>query len=136
MALAQAPKTEDTSAAGMPRLVWLDRARGAALVAMIVFHAAWNAVQFGAVAWTAGRDAALAAIAPWIAGSFLVISGAALALAAHAAASRGQELIKSRPFLRRLALLVLAASAVNVGSWLALPQAPIYFGVLHHIAVA
>ena len=115
------------------RLAALDMLRGAALCAMIVYHAAWDAVQFGLIAWTPERDAVLVISARYIAGGFLLISGVSLALAAE---RTGGPLLRSTAFLRRLGALVAAAMLVSLATFVALPQAPIYFGILHHIALA
>ncbi|WP_161555727.1 heparan-alpha-glucosaminide N-acetyltransferase [Mangrovicoccus ximenensis] len=111
------------------RLAELDIARSAALAAMAVFHLAWDLTMFGFLPegtmlspfWTGSARA--------IAGSFLFLSGASLWLA-HGTA------IRWHPFLRRLALLALAAAAISVVTWLAMPGAWIRFGILHAIAVS
>ncbi len=117
----------------LPRQVWLDRARGTALVAMIVYHAIWDGLQFGLIDWTIERDMAMRLAAQVIAGSFLFISGLSLALASIAI---GGPLIARRTFWRRVAVIGLAAAVVSAATFVALPQAPIYFGILHHIALA
>ncbi|MEM6383501.1 MAG: heparan-alpha-glucosaminide N-acetyltransferase [Pseudomonadota bacterium] len=115
------------------RLVWIDRARGAALVAMIIYHAFWDALFLGVWAWSPQRDALLGVIAPFIAGSFLAISGLSIALADRACDG---PLITNHRFLRRMVFLASAAALITIVTLFALPQAPIYFGVLHHIFVA
>lgn len=115
----------------LPRWLVLDHLRGAALVAMIGYHAAWNAVNFGFTAWTVERDLALQVSARYIAGSFLLISGLAIALAA----TRSQRPLYAMPrYWRRLAMVAGAAALVSAATFIALPSAPIYFGILHHIA--
>ncbi|MEM1288952.1 MAG: heparan-alpha-glucosaminide N-acetyltransferase [Pseudomonadota bacterium] len=111
----------------------LDCVRGLALCLMIVYHAAWDAVQFGLVVWTPERQTILSTTAPFIAGSFLVISGASLAFQARRSTA---GILKERGFWRRLMILVIAACAVSIATFFALPEAPIYFGILHHIALA
>jgi uncharacterized membrane protein len=64
-----------------------------------------------------------------VAGSFLFLSGASLWLA------QGQG-IRWRAFLRRLAVLAGAAGLVSAATFVAMPEAFIYFGILHSIAVA
>ncbi|MGD1886738.1 MAG: DUF1624 domain-containing protein, partial [Cohaesibacteraceae bacterium] len=119
---------ESISTATPARWMLLDQARGAALIAMIIYHAAWNAVNFGLVGWTIERDLALQVSARYIAGTFLVISGIAIALAA---ARINEPLYASRRYWRRLTLVAAAALLVTGATIIAIPNAPIYFGVLH-----
>lgn len=97
---------------------------------MIIYHAAWNAVNFGLVGWTIERDLALQVSARYIAGTFLVISGIAIALAT---ARISGPLYASRRYWRRLALVAGAAVLVTGATFIAIPNAPIYFGILHQI---
>ena len=119
--------------ARMTRFKALDRLRGAALLAMIAYHAFWDGLTFGLIGWTPQRDLALQTSAKFIAGAFLLIAGVSLALAQ---ASAVQPLWRTRPFWRRVGLVAGAALLVNIVTWFALPQAPIYFGILHHIVLA
>lgn len=116
-----------------PRLTALDLARGAALLAMIAYHAIWDGLQFGLIGWTLERDLALQQSAKLIAGSFLLITGVSMALAA---ARSSTPMIRKPAFWRRFAMLAGAAALVSIATYFALPQAPIYFGILHHIALA
>jgi uncharacterized membrane protein len=128
------PAAENTlPVAKSDRLTALDVARGAALMAMIVYHAIWDGLQFGLIGWTLERDLALQQSAKLIAGSFLLITGVSMALAA---AQSSTPMIAKPAFWRRFAMLACAAALVSVATVFALPHAPIYFGILHHIAVA
>lgn len=122
-----------TSQAPLARFALLDQARGLALVAMIIYHALWDGFQFGLLTWTFERDQAMRLAAQIIAGSFLVISGLSLSLA-----DAGSEtpLLRRASFWKRTAIVAGAAVLVSAVSFVALPQAPIYFGILHHIALA
>jgi uncharacterized membrane protein len=122
-----------TSQPPLARFGLLDQARGLALVAMIIYHGLWDGFQFGLLIWTPERDAAMRLAAQIIAGSFLTISGLSLALAA---ATRPEPLFQSRSFWKRTAIVAGAAALVSAASFIVLPQAPIYFGILHHIALA
>lgn len=115
------------------RLTVLDQARGIALLAMIIYHAFWDGLQFGLIAWTVDRDMIMQASAQWIAGSFLIISGISLALAQ---ATCDQPIYQQSSFWKRVAIVAAAAMLVSIATFFALPQAPIYFGILHHIALA
>jgi uncharacterized membrane protein len=123
----------ESSQPTVQRFGLLDKARGLALVAMIVYHAIWDGFQFGLLTWTAERDAIMRLSAQLIAGSFLTISGVSLALSA---AMDNMPLLQRRSFWKRTIIVAGAALLVTAASFVALPQAPIYFGILHHIAVA
>ena len=116
-----------------PRFDALDRVRGFALLAMIIYHALWDGFQFGLVTWTLERDLAMQMAAKIIAGSFLLVSGVSLALAADASQT---PLLRSRSFWKRTGFIAAAALLVTVATFFVLPQAPVYFGILHHIALA
>ena len=128
---AATPMNADGRPAPMARWTLLDQLRGAALLAMIVYHGAWNAVSFGLIDWTIERDLVLQISARYIAGTFLVISGVAIALTASRAAA---PLYTSRRYWRRLAIVAAAAMLVSVATFIAIPDAPVYFGILHQIA--
>jgi uncharacterized membrane protein len=111
------------------RLPLLDAARGLAVIAMAIYHFSWDLRYFGYI--TADVEGALGWVvfARSIAGSFLLIVGISLVLSVR----RGFRL---RPYLRRLAILVASALAITVVTWKVFPDAYIFFGVLHEIAVA
>ncbi|MEQ8658174.1 MAG: heparan-alpha-glucosaminide N-acetyltransferase [Hyphomicrobiales bacterium] len=121
------------SQAPLMRLALLDQARGLALVAMIIYHALWDGFQFGLLTWTLERDQTMRLAAQIIAGSFLTISGVSLALSS---AASDVQLIQRQSFWKRTAIVAAAAALVSAASFVVLPQAPIYFGILHHIALA
>ncbi|MFC3218397.1 heparan-alpha-glucosaminide N-acetyltransferase [Tianweitania populi] len=111
------------------RIRAIDVARGLALVAMAIYHFTWDLEFFGYV------EPGLTAFGGWkifarcIASSFLFLVGVSLVLA-HA---RG---VRWRPFLIRLAQVALAAAAISLVTWLAVPGGFIFFGILHQIALA
>lgn len=121
------------SQATLSRFALLDQARGLALVAMIIYHAFWDGFQFGLLTWTLERDQMMRLAAQIIAGSFLTISGISLALSS---AVSDVPLVQRRSFWKRTMIVAGAAALVSAASFIALPQAPIYFGILHHIAFA
>ncbi|HYG86228.1 MAG TPA: heparan-alpha-glucosaminide N-acetyltransferase [Azospirillum sp.] len=112
-----------------PRLPIVDAARGVAILAMVAYHLSWDLdflgfAQFDLFTspfWLAARTAIL--------GSFLLLVGVSLVLAVERGFDR-------RRYLRRLGLLAAAAAAVSAVSYVQFPDSPIFFGVLHHIAVA
>ncbi|MCA3674660.1 MAG: DUF1624 domain-containing protein, partial [Methylobacterium sp.] len=111
------------------RLPIIDAARGVAIVAMVIYHFGWN-LSFLELIPVDLRDFPL-----WIwfghaiAASFLALVGVGLVLA------HGQGFGRER-FLRRLAFVVGAAALVTAGTYLVFPDRFIFFGILHHIALA
>lgn len=111
------------------RLPVVDAARGVAIVAMIAYHLSWDLNFLGFARldlftspfWLGARTAIL--------GAFLLLTGISLVLAVERGFDR-------RRYLHRLGLLAAAAAAVSAVSYVQFPDSPIFFGVLHHIAVA
>lgn len=110
------------------RLIVVDWLRTLAILAMVIFHF--------------GRDFEIVGLVPpgttfgglWdvsaraIAGSFLFLAGLSLWL------GHGRKL-RLRPFAKRLGLLILAAAAVSLVTYFAVPAAWVRFGILHSIAL-
>ncbi|MCJ2096807.1 DUF1624 domain-containing protein [Methylobacterium sp. J-072] len=116
-------------AAAQRRLPIIDAVRAAALLAMASYHTLWD---LGYVRLTAENYALTPAghrAAEAIAGTFLTLVGVGLVLMN----GRGLRL---RPTLMRLARIGGAALLVTLGTWLAFPDAYVFFGILHCIAVA
>jgi uncharacterized membrane protein len=96
---------------------------------MVVFHTAWDLSDLRLI------EADIRVIPAWswfahaIAAGFLVLVGVGLVLA-H---GRG---LRPQPFLRRLAVVAGAALLVTIGTYLTFPDAFIFFGILHCIALA
>lgn len=110
------------------RVVAVDALRGVAIVAMVVYHFCWDLTFFGLA------DIEIASGVGWIifrtliAGGFLTLVGIGLVLA-H------RDGIRWRGFWRRFAILAVAAVAITVITYQAVPNAFIFFGILHAIAV-
>lgn len=123
--------TDDAPRLSAPRgrFQWLDTLRGAALIAMASYHFMWDLADFGYL------DAAFPSTgwprlyARAIASTFLFLAGFSLVLA-H---GRG---IRWPNFWKRFAIIVGAALLVTVGTYFAIPQGFIFFGILHEIALA
>lgn len=111
------------------RIALVDIARGAALVAMFVYHFAWDLSFFRLIETDIVAHAGWRWFAHAIAGSFLALVGASLVLATRQGFDRDG-------YLRRLALVAGAAALVTAGTYLFMPDAYVFFGILHHIAVA
>lgn len=111
------------------RIPAIDLARGAALIAMAIYHFAWDLEFFGYA------DPGMTAQGGWklfarcIASSFLFLVGVSLFLG-H------RHGINWRGFLRRLAMVGCAALAISVVTYLAVPGGFIFFGILHQITLA
>lgn len=111
------------------RFQWLDTARGIALLAMASYHFMWDLADFGYL------DAAFPSTgwpkiyARAIASTFLFMAGFSLVLA-H------RNGIRWRSFGVRFAKIAAAAALVTAGTFFAIPQGFIFFGILHAIAVA
>lgn len=117
------------TAASVTRLARLDAARGVAVIAMVVYHLAWDLSHFGIIATNVGLDPVWKSFAQAIAASFLAIAGISLERAT-------QDGIRWRPFLKRLAVLILAALAITIVTWVVFPFSYIFFGILHCIALS
>jgi uncharacterized membrane protein len=111
------------------RIELVDLARGIALLAMFVYHFAYDLSYFRLIRVDVVADPAWRAFARLIAGSFLAIVGFSLVLATQKGFDRGS-------YLRRVALIACAAILVTSATWFALPDVFIFFGILHHIALA
>jgi uncharacterized membrane protein len=111
----------------LPRFALIDSARGVAVVAMIFYHFTWDLWAFdligadllGDPVWLAARTAIVSA--------FLFIAGVCAMLPGGDDAA-----LLRRRFLR----LAAAAVAVSVATWIVFPRSWVFFGVLHHLAVA
>lgn len=111
------------------RIVALDLARALALVAMAVFHFTFDLELFGFVAQGTTMLPGWRWLAYLTAGSFLFLVGVSLWLA------HGQA-IRWRGYWRRLGMIAAAAAAITAATYVAMPDAFIFFGILHCIAVA
>ena len=111
------------------RIPAVDLARSLAIAAMIAFHFGRDLDMLGVVA--AGSTYTLTWLwaARLIAGTFLFLVGVGLWLG-H---GRG---VRWEAFGRRLLLVVLGAGLVSLGTYFAVPQAWVRYGILHSIAVS
>jgi uncharacterized membrane protein len=111
----------------------IDVARGVAVIAMVAYHFTWDLAAFGFIdpssATTPGFRRAGAAIAS----AFLMLSGVALVLARRAAHDDAAFRAK---FLRRFGVIVVAAALVSLGTWFAMGERFVRFGILHCIAAS
>jgi uncharacterized membrane protein len=129
-ALSGADTRTDAGPLLAPRRYGLvDAARGVALLAMAIYHFSWDLAFHGYLDADVGGDLGWRLFARSIAASFLFLVGVSLVLAARRGLDRER-------FLRRLALVAVAAAAITVATIFVFPQSYIFFGILHCIAVA
>ena len=128
-ALAGEPAAAVAMAARSPRIEALDVARGVALVAMAIFHSAWDIAFLHIVRFDPGASMGWILFARIIAGSFLLLVGISLVLATRNG-------IRPKPYLKRLGMIVAAAALVSAATYFAMPEGWIFFGILHQIALA
>ncbi|MBV2144619.1 DUF1624 domain-containing protein [Falsochrobactrum sp. TDYN1] len=112
-----------------PRLGRVDIARGAALVAMAIYHFAWDLEFFGYLAPATTAQGGWKLFARCIASSFLFLVGFSLVLA------HGNG-IRWRSMGKRLLQIVAAAASISAVTWYMSSENFIFFGILHQIALA
>jgi uncharacterized membrane protein len=115
------------------RIGWLDAARGAAVIAMVTYHFVWDLSALAFIDPGFAGSAGFRRLGATIAGTFLLIAGMALVLAREAAPDAAAFRAK---FLKRLMILVAAAALVSLGTWFAMGDRFVRFGILHCIAAA
>ncbi|MFC5991091.1 DUF1624 domain-containing protein [Limoniibacter endophyticus] len=113
----------------MPRIASIDVARGLALVAMAIYHFTWDLSFFGYVAPDLAITGGWRIFARLIATSFLFLVGVSLILA-HGNGIRWQG------FWKRFWMVAVAALLITVATYFLTPPTYIFFGILHHIALA
>jgi uncharacterized membrane protein len=111
------------------RIVALDAARGAAIVAMAAFHLIWDLGNFGYIDRDFPYSIGVKLFGHAIAIAFLFIVGVSLVLARARGAGWGA-------FWRRFFVIAGAAGLVSFGTYIAFPQAFVFFGILHCIALS
>lgn len=119
----------DAAAATNARIDCVDAARGLAIAMMFAYHFCFDLNYFGVLKQDFYNDARWIAWRTVILSSFLLLVGVGLALA-YAARWNWPR------YWRRLGQIGGCAALVSVGSYFAFPDSWIYFGVLHHIALA
>jgi uncharacterized membrane protein len=117
------------SPSSIARLPGIDILRGIAVAAMIVFHFTWDLSFFKLIDINVSAHWFWGNFARAIAGSFLLLSGIGLALADRQGFDRAK-------FLKRLGIIVGGALLVSVGTFVATPNAFVFFGILHCIALS
>lgn len=111
------------------RIILIDLLRGLAIALMIIYHFCFDLTYFGYVRFEFNSDPFWLNFRSLIVSLFLGVMGFSLYLAHHRQWNR-------RAWLKRFTLLVLAALAVSLSSYLMYPKSFIFFGILHFIALA
>ena len=112
-----------------PRLIAVDAARGAAIVAMIVYHLIWDLDYFGFTTLSPDVRVAYRMYGHGIAATFLALVGVGLVLGV----GRSRDWPR---YGRRLALIVAAAAGVSLATWFLFRETFIFFGILHCITAS
>ncbi len=120
--------TESAALSPSRRRPRIDVLRGFAIIAMIAYHFTWDLGFLGFIKLNIAQTEWGLNIARAIAASFLTLVGISLALANANGFDFGN-------FWRRLLLIAGAAALVTLGTWFAMPDALIFMGVLHCIAL-
>ncbi|MEF2073263.1 heparan-alpha-glucosaminide N-acetyltransferase [Consotaella aegiceratis] len=121
--------SERSSPASSSRIMLLDVSRALALIAMAVYHFGWDLEFFGYLAPGVTGHGAWRLFARTIASTFLVLVGLSLVLAHR----RG---VRWPAFWKREAQIVASALTITVATFFFTPDAFVFFGILHQIALA
>ena len=111
------------------RIAAIDALRGVAIVAMVVYHTAFDLSARSLLPVDITRDLGWIVFARSIASTFLLLVGVGLVLAT-------QNGLRLQPYLRRLGLIAGSACLVSLATWFIEPDVFVFFGILHQIALA
>ena len=111
------------------RLHWLDALRGCAIVLMFIYHFCFDLNYFGVLQQDFNHDIYWLGFRAVILSAFLTLVGIGIALG-HA------EKIRWPAFWTRWYQVAGGAALVSIGTYVMFPNSYVYFGVLHHIALA
>ena len=109
------------------RIAGIDRARGMAIVAMVIFHFAFDMMYFGYAPAGMVYQPAWRLFETSIASSFLFLAGLSFMLA------HGQS-FKPAKFIKQLTPIAVCAALISAVTYVLFADAMIRFGILHSIA--
>ena len=109
------------------RISAIDRARGVAIVAMVIFHFSFDMMYFGYAPAGMVYQPAWRMFETSIASSFLFLAGLSFMLA------HGQS-FKPAKFIKQLTPIVFCAALISAVTYVLFADAMIRFGILHSIA--
>lgn len=118
-----------TSPSSQTRWPIIDALRGIAVVAMIGFHFTWDLGFFHLIDYDISFTPEGRVMSHLIAGTFLFLVGVSLALAHRAQ-------FDPHAFMKRFFKIAGAAALVSLGTYFAMPDEWIFFGILHCIALS
>lgn len=127
LALAAMPAADAPRA--LPRIAAIDLARGIAIVAMVIYHTGFDLSTDGLIATDVPGDVRWKVFARLIAGTFLVLVGVGLVLAAQGG-------LDWRRYFRRLGFIAAGAALVTIATFWFDRSTFVFFGILHEIAAA
>lgn len=111
-----------------PRYPLIDMVRGVAILGVIAFHISWDLRYYEFVLWPIDTNLGWIVFQKSLLGAFVGLAGASLWL------GHGDG-IRWPAFWRRLGILAGTALLVSIATWLLYPEAFVYFGVLHALAL-
>jgi len=124
--------TSPATPAARPRYALLDVARGGGLVLMFVYHFSWDLTFFRMADFQIFSDWKWIWFAKVIASIILFVMGIAQVMARR----RNPGGLAAAVFLRRLAVIAVAAGLVSAATYMVDARSYVFFGILHHIAAA
>lgn len=118
----------DTATEGV-RYAALDAARGVAIVLMIIYHFSWDLTYFKIASFGIFTD-------PWWIWFARIIVIIILGVMGISQVMARRRPLDARIFFRRFGLIAASALAVSLTTYWMDPGSYVYFGILHHIALA
>jgi len=111
------------------RLPAIDCLRGLALVAMVVYHTAFDLYADRLISTDIFSDLGWKTLARATASTFLALAGVGMVLSTQGG-------FRLKRYFRRLGLIAAGAAAVSLATWWFDPATFVFFGILHEIVVA
>ncbi len=111
------------------RYALIDVTRGVAILLMFVYHFSWDLTAFGFAQFHIFTNPLWIWFANLIAALILLVMGVSQVMARQ----RG---LSPRMFFRRLLIIAAGAGAVSLATYQMDPVTFIFFGILHHVALA